>query len=211
MGSMTEPPVTADHFEEIVPGVLHWRVSNPNIGGGTSASHAVRTGSGETVVLDPVPLADAALEALAPITAIVLTAATHQRAAWRYRRQFHVPVYLPQGSRETDEEPDEHYGAGDLLPGELEAVHVPGPEDPHFALLRRAPPAVLFCPDLLMVEKGELVFVPAEYHENPKETRRSVERLLELDFDVLCLDHGPPLLDDPKESLRELLAVTRAW
>ena len=208
---MTEPPVTADHVEEVVPGVLHWRVANPNIGGGTSASHAVRTGSGETVLIDPVPLADDALEALGPIAAILLTAATHQRAAWRYRRRFGAPVYLPLRSRETDEEADERYGAGDVLPGELEAVHVPGPEEPHFALLRRAAPAVLFCPDLVMVEKGELVFVPAEYHEDPKETRRSVERLLELDFDVLCLDHGPPLLDDPKESLRELLAVTRAW
>lgn len=208
---MTEPPVTADHAEEVVQGVLHWRVANPNIGGGTSSSHAVRTGSGEAVLIDPVPLAEDALEALAPIGAILLTAATHQRAAWRYRAQFGAPVYLPTGSRETEEEPDEHYAAGDVLPGELEAVHVPGPEDPHFALLRRAQPAVLFCPDLLMVEKEELVFVPAEYHEDPKETRRSVERLLELDFDVLCLDHGPPLLDDPKESLRELLAVTRAW
>jgi hypothetical protein len=62
-----------------------------------------------------------------------------------------------------------------------------------------------------MIDRGELVFVPGEYHEDPNETRRSVERLLELPFDVLCLDHGPPLLDDPKESLRELLAVTRVW
>ena len=211
MTSMAEPPVTADGVEEVVPGILHWRVANPNIGGGTSASHAVRTGSGTTVLIDPVPLADDALDGLAPVTAIVLTAATHQRAAWRYRRRFGAPVYLPRGSRETDEQPDEHYGDGDLLPGELEAVHVPGPEDPHYALLRREKPSVLFCPDLVMVEKEELVFVPGEYHEDAKETRRSVERLLEVPFDVLCLDHGPPLLDDPKESLRQLLAVTRAW
>lgn len=208
---MTEPPVTADHVEEVVPGVLHWRVANPNIGGDTSASHAVRGDTGETVLIDPVPLADEALEELEPVTAILLTAACHQRAAWRYRRRFQAPVYLPHGSRATEEEPDEHYGAGDVLPAELEAVHVPGPEDPHFALLRREEPSVLFCPDLVMVENGQLVFVPGEYHEDPKETRRSVERLLELPFDVLCLDHGPPFLDDPKESLRQLLAVTRAW
>jgi glyoxylase-like metal-dependent hydrolase (beta-lactamase superfamily II) len=171
----------------------------------------VRTDTGETVLIDPVPLANDALEELEPVGAIVLTAACHQRSAWRYRRRFGARVHLPEGSRETEEEPDERYREGDVLPGGLEAVHVPGPEDPHFALLRHEEPAVLFCPDLLMVDDDELVFVPGEYHEDAKETRRSVERLLELPFDVLCLDHGPPFLEDPKESLRQLLAVTRAW
>jgi hypothetical protein len=125
---MAEPPVTADHVEEVVPGVFHWRVANPNIGGGTSSSHAVRTDSGESVLIDPVPLAEELLESLAPVRSIVLTAACHQRAAWRYRRRFEAPVYLPRGSRATEEEPDERYGPGDALPGGLEAVHVPGPE-----------------------------------------------------------------------------------
>lgn len=207
---MAEPPVVADAMQEVVAGVFHWSVANPRIGGMTSASHAVRTDSGESVLVDPVRLADEHLETLQPIATIVLTAATHQRAAWRYREQFGATVYLPAGSRETDGEPDRHYGAGDVLPGGLEAIHTPGPEEPHYALLKRDD-GVLFCPDLVMVEDGDLVFVPGEYHEDPKETRRSVERLLELPFDVLCLDHGPPYLDDPKESLRELLAVTRAW
>jgi glyoxylase-like metal-dependent hydrolase (beta-lactamase superfamily II) len=207
---VAEPPVVADTLQEVVPGVFHWSVANPNIGDATSASHAVRTPEGESVFIDPVRLAPDPLEKLSPVTAIVLTAATHQRAAWRYRKQFGATVYLPEGSRETDEQPDEHYAAGDVLPGGLEAVHTPGPEEPHYALLKRDE-SVLFCPDLLMVEDGDLVFVPGEYHEDPKQTRRSVESLLELPFDVLCLDHGPPFLDDPKESLRQLLAVTRAW
>jgi glyoxylase-like metal-dependent hydrolase (beta-lactamase superfamily II) len=207
---VAEPPAVADTLQEVVPGVFHWSVANRRIGGMTSASHAVRTDSGESVLIDPVRLADERLDTLEPITTIILTAATHQRAAWRYRKRFGATVYLPSGSRETDEEPDEHYGAGDVLPGGLEAVHTPGPEDPHYALLKHDA-GVLFCPDLVMVEDGYLVFVPGEFHDDPNETRRSVERLLELPFDVLCLDHGPPFLDDPKESLRQLLAVTRAW
>jgi glyoxylase-like metal-dependent hydrolase (beta-lactamase superfamily II) len=207
---MAEPPAVAEKLQEVVPGVFHWSVENTRIGGVTSASHAVRTSEGESVLIDPVRLDDDALETLTPVSAIVVTAATHQRASWRYRRQFGVPVYLPRGSRATEEAPDEHYGAGDTLPGGLEAVHTPGPEEPHYTLLKRDA-RVLFCPDLVMVDRGELVFVPGEYHEDPNETRRSVERLLELPFDVLCLDHGPPLLDDPKESLVQLLAVTKVW
>jgi glyoxylase-like metal-dependent hydrolase (beta-lactamase superfamily II) len=207
---VTEPPAVAEQLREVVPGVFHWSVRNSRIGGATSASHAVRGSTGETVLIDPVRLADDALAALTPVTAIVLTAATHQRASWRYRRQFDARVYLPRGSRVTDEEPDEHYGAGDVLPGELEAVHTPGPEDPHYALLRSEAPGVLFCPDLVMLEQDELLFVPAEFHEDGEETRRSVERLLDLPFEVLCLDHGPPITHDPKRSLRRLLAKAGA-
>jgi glyoxylase-like metal-dependent hydrolase (beta-lactamase superfamily II) len=207
---VAEPPAVAEAFREVAPGVFHWSVENTRIGGATSASHAVRSSTGETVLIDPVRLAYDVLETLAPVTAIVLTAATHQRAAWRYRRRFEARVYLPRGSRATDEEPDEHYGTGDVLPGELEAVHTPGPEDPHYALLRREAPGILFCPDLLMVEGDELTFVPAEFHEDGEETRRSVERLLGLPFEVLCLDHGPPITDDPKASLRRLLGEAGA-
>jgi glyoxylase-like metal-dependent hydrolase (beta-lactamase superfamily II) len=210
MDGMAEPPAVADELQEVVPGVFHWNVANPSLGGLTSASHAVRTESGDCVLIDPVRLADEPLERLTPVAAIVLTAATHQRAAWRYRKQFGATVYLPASSRATDEEPDVSYVAGEVLPGGLETVHTPGPEEPHYALLKRDA-RVLFCPDLVMVEDGELVFVPGEYHEDPSRTRESVERLLELPFDVLCLDHGPPFLDDPKESLRQLLAITRAW
>jgi glyoxylase-like metal-dependent hydrolase (beta-lactamase superfamily II) len=207
---MAEPPAVAEKLQEVVPDVFHWSVANPRLGGVASASHAVRTDSGESVLIDPVRLTDERLQTLTPVSAIALTAATHQRSAWRYRKQFGATVYLPAGSRATEEEPDVSYAAGDVLPGGLEAVHTPGPEEPHYALLKRDA-RVLFCPDLVMVDDGELVFVPGEYHEDPKQTRESVERLLELPFDVLCLDHGPPFLDDPKESLRQLLAVTRAW
>ena len=184
MDGVAEPPVVADHLEEVVPGVFHWSAANPRIGGTQSASHAVRTESGETVLIDP----------------------THQRASWRYRKVFGAAVFLPKGSRATEEKPDEQYGAGDVLPGPLEAVHTPGPEDPHYALLRRETPSVLFCPDLVQVENDELALVPGEYQDDPDEARRSIERLLELPFEVLCLDHGSPLTNDPKTALRTLLA-----
>ena len=193
----------------MVPGVFSWHVPNELIGGQTSASHAVSGESGAFVLVDPVQLADAELSRLEPVEAIVLTAACHQRSAWRYRKRFGVPVHLPVGSRETDEEPDAHYGDGDVLPGGLVAVHAPGPEQPHYALLLERSPGVLFCPDQLMRgPDGTLGLVPGEYHEDPAETRRTVERLLELPFSVLCLDHGAPIVDDPKRAIRKLLAAT---
>lgn len=205
---MSEPKEVAADLEEIAPGLYHWRIENESIGGDLSAAHAVRDDRG-CVLIDPLPLADDALGELEPVTAIVLTAATHQRSAWRYRRRFEVPVWLPEGSRATDEDADELYRADTLLPGGLQAVHTPGPELPHYSLFLERDPGVLFSPDLVMHDRqGDLVFVPAKFHDDPEETRRSVERSLELDFGFLCLAHGAPLTDDPHGALRELLDRT---
>jgi glyoxylase-like metal-dependent hydrolase (beta-lactamase superfamily II) len=202
---VTEPRETAESIDQIAEGVWHWRIRNSRIGGTVSSSHAVSAADG-SVLVDPVRLDDDALAQLREPKAIVLTAACHQRSAWRYRAELGLEVWLPEGSRATDEEPDRHYSADDLLPGGLRAVHTPGPEKPHYCLLLEREPRVVFCSDLLMGD-GALELVPGAYHEDPDETRRSVERLLDLDFSILCLAHGPPVSDDPKQAIRDLLAA----
>jgi glyoxylase-like metal-dependent hydrolase (beta-lactamase superfamily II) len=201
--SVTEPSVVAETLVEVVPGVWHWHLADDRIGGSTSASHAVETPDG-SVLIDPLPLADAALARLVPVAAICLTAQCHQRSAWRYRRRFDARVYAPE-TRPMEEEPDVHYRPGDILPGELRVVHTPGPEEAHYSFLLERQPGVLFCSDLLMITGGVLTFVPFEYHDDPQQTRRSTASLLSLDFDVLCLDHGEPVTADPKGAIRRLL------
>jgi hypothetical protein len=205
---MTEPREIAGQVEEVASGVFHWRISNSAIGGETSSSHAVVEGD-SCVFIDPVRLADEALETLPPPSAILLSARCHQRAAWRYRARFGASVWLPADATAGDEEADERYAEGDVLPCGLRAVRTPGPEWPHYSLLLERDSGVLFVSDLVSSHgDGELDFVPFEYHEDPAATRRSTERLLELPFAVLCLDHGVPLNDDPKAALRRLLERT---
>jgi hypothetical protein len=202
---MSEPREVAERTEEVCAGICYWRIHNSAIGGAISSSHAVIEGAG-SVLIDPVRLADEALAALPRPSAIVLTAKCHQRAAWRYRAQFGAPVWLPADAPAADAEPDHRYEDGDTLPGGLLAIRTPGPEWPHYSLLLEREPGVLFCSDLISNEgSGELRFVPAEYHEDPAETRRSVERLLEVPFAILCLDHGAPISHDPKEAMQRLL------
>jgi len=45
-------------------------------------------------------------------------------------------------------------------------------------------------------------------HDDPPTTRKSVERLLGLDFEILCFDHGTPLYEEPKAAIRALLERT---
>ena len=130
-------------------------------------------------------------------------------SAWRYRTELGIEVWLPEDARAGDEEPDRRFAEGDTLPGGLLAIRTPGPEWPHYSFLLEREPGVLFCSDLIGNDGDrELHFVPPEYHEDPAETRRSVERLLDLPFSTLCLAHGAPITDDPKGALRQLLGAT---
>jgi glyoxylase-like metal-dependent hydrolase (beta-lactamase superfamily II) len=201
---MTEPVEVAERAEQVVDGVWHWRIANRNIGGATSSCQRMEHG-GQVVLIDPVQLADAAWVDLPAPQAIVLTAKVHQRSAWHYRKRFGAEVWAPAGTRPTDESPDHLYGEGDELPGGLRPLRTPGPEEVHFCLLSGHGPGVLFCSDLLSVRDRRLEFVPLEYHDDPDGTRRSVEGLLDQPFSVLCLDHGAPIADGPKDAIRDLL------
>jgi glyoxylase-like metal-dependent hydrolase (beta-lactamase superfamily II) len=206
LSAVSEPRDVAQSVEEVVPGVFHWHVSDDRIGGFISAAHAVATGEG-TVLIDPLPLAADALAGLGTVSAIVLTSGGHQRSAWRLRRELGAPVSAPALSRTLEEEPDARYRDGDRLPGGLLAVFTPGAGTTQHTLLL-AEPAVAFVSDLLVLQPGRrLELIPAEYAHDVEEARRSVEKLLELPFTVLCLAHGTPVRDDAKAAIRAALAL----
>jgi glyoxylase-like metal-dependent hydrolase (beta-lactamase superfamily II) len=204
---MSEPREIADRAERVIDGLWHWSIANSAIGGAMSSSQAVAVDGG-SVLIDPVRLRPDELDALPRPVGVLLTAKCHQRSAWRYRAEFGIEVWAPEGAPATDEEPDRRYAEGDILPGGLRALCTPGPEPVHYCLLREAVPRILFCSDLLMGDgTGGLAFVPGEYHDDPGETRRSVERIRGLEFDVLCLDHGRPVTEDPRRAIAAMLAA----
>jgi len=206
---MSEPKAVAPDAEEVVPGVWYWSIADDRIGGHFSAAHALGTTDG-TVLIDPLPIAPAGLERLGTVSAICLTTSSHQRSAWRYRRDYGVAVWAPALARTFDEQPDRRYGDGDELPGGLRAVFTPGAGTSQHALIATEP-AVAFVPDLLVHQPGEpLGLIPSEYAHDVDEARRSVEGLLELPFDTLCMGHGTPIADDPKGAIRALLTSREA-
>jgi glyoxylase-like metal-dependent hydrolase (beta-lactamase superfamily II) len=200
---VSEPQAVADGIEEVTPGVWWWSVHDDRIDFLSSALAVA--GPDGTVLIDPLRLTVAALAELGDVGAICLTAGTHQRSAWRYRRELGAKVYAPALARQIEEEPDVRYGDGDELPGGLRAVFTPGAgTTQHTFLLERE--GMAFVPDLFthLPERG-LRLVRDEYMHDPAEARRSIRRLLDLPFSILCLDHGAPLADDPKSAIQELL------
>lgn len=203
--AVAEPSTVAASVEEIVPGVFHWMLEDDRIGGFWSSAHAVSDGDG-VVLIDPLPLAEEAMGRLGSVEAIVLTSGAHQRSAWRLRRELSVAVYAPEQVREVEEEPDVRYREADPLPGDLQAIFAPGPgTTQHLLLLRRAG-GVLFTGDTVVSSpRRGLSWVPEQFDPDRNQTRQTTRRLLDLDFAVLCVGHGPPVTDDPKRRIEELL------
>ena len=202
---MSEPRTTATSVSEVAPGVWHWHIFDERIGGHISAAHAVRSDQG-VVVIDPLPLAPEALQALGTVEAVCLTASGHQRSAWRLRRELGARVWAPMLATELEEEPDERYSEGER-PGGLLAYFTPGAGTRQHSLLLEQSGGVLFTPDLFAhPPDGELAFVSAQYMHDPEQARRTAQALLELDFAVLCTSHGLPVTEDPKAAIQAAIA-----
>jgi len=86
------------------------------------------------------------------------------------------------------------------------AVFTPGAGTTQHTLVREGEPDVVFCPDLLVRPEGEGALVRVEEY-NPEKARRSIGRLLELPFSLLCLTHGGIVSEDPKAAIRATLTA----
>jgi glyoxylase-like metal-dependent hydrolase (beta-lactamase superfamily II) len=201
---VSEPKTVATSIEEVIPGVWRWSIHDERIDF-VGAAYAVKTNDG-VVMIDPLPLEAAPLAELGQVEAIVLTCGSHQRSAWRYRRELGATVYAPALSKEIDEEPDVRYGDGDMLPGDLHAVFTPGVGTTQHTLLLAGDPAIAFLADtLLQYPDGRVGMVSERFIYDLEEAKRTLGKLLELDFDVMCLAHGGVLSDDPKAAIQAVL------
>ncbi len=191
---MSEPTAQAASVLRIAPGLLHWTIHDERIDF-RSEAYAIDSG-GRHLLIDPLPVTEHAQYELEPVDRIVITGGFHQRAAWSFRRRYGAEVFAPRGAIGLAERPDGEYDDGAWLVPGLRALHRPGPTQPHFVLDWDGPAGrVLFCADLLMREAdGPFHFVPDEHQDDPLETRRSVERLVDGCYDALCPAHGAPAL-----------------
>ena len=103
----------------------------------------------------------------------------------------------------TDLRPDVKLRGGELFEG-LRVIHTPGHTRGSICLLDEKT-GTLFVGDLVVERDGELEEVPHHYSLDPEMNRRSIAKLLDLEFENLLPAHGKPLLGNGKEQLRELV------
>jgi hypothetical protein len=196
---------------EIAPGLWHWTAHYEKIGMGVSSYYL----QNERVLIDAMVPASG-LEWFSEHGTpehILLSNRHHDRHAWRLREAFGCSVHCARsGLHELEGRgPVEPFEPGDQLPGGVIAYEVDAICPDETALFIPAHRA-LACADGVVRWAGEdeLSFVPDHLMDAPEQTksglRDAYRRLLDLDFDLLLLAHGDPIVGGGKQALRAFVA-----
>ena len=197
----------AEEFQALSDTLRYWSVYEPAVKCeiGCAAIHAV---SG-WVVIDPVPLADAAWQELlgeAALRAILLTNGNHVRDSEALREKHQVPVVTAPDTRRdiTELRPDITLLPNELLYG-VTAIPIPGATPGETAFYSKTGVMILGDAVINVSTESGLEFLPDKYCSDAKQSRDSLKKLLAFDFHTLILAHGAPVTTRAKEKLAALL------
>lgn len=197
-------------MQEIVPGLWHWRARHEHIQMEVSSYYL----AGERVAIDALIPAEGLewFEEHGTPAHVLLTNRHHDRHAWRLRDAFGCTVHcVSAGLGELRGRGEvEAFEFGDELPGGVRAFEV-GAICPDETALHIPAHRALACADGVVRWRGgdPLDFVPDQLMDDPEQTkaglRDAYRRLLALDFDVLLLAHGDPVVGGARQALREFV------
>jgi hypothetical protein len=198
-------------MNEIGPGLWHWTARHPHIGSEVSSYYLLS----ERVLIDPLipPEGIEWFDQNGAPEHVLLTNRHHDRDSWRLHEAFGCTVHcVRNGLYELDGRgPVEAFDFGDELPGGV-VVHEVDAICPDETALHITGHGALACADgVVRFRAGdELAFVPDSLMDEPEDTKRGLreayERLLDLDFELLLLAHGQPVVGGGRDALRKFVA-----
>jgi glyoxylase-like metal-dependent hydrolase (beta-lactamase superfamily II) len=214
-----------------LPGNLE-TISIPGLAGKQipAAMHAVQTEEG-LVLIDPFNLScetTRQLEAIGTPGHVLITNLNHDRDAMDYRRRYGAKIW---GHRDLSNyfkfKFDFVFDDGDTVPGDLEAILLPGTFRGETVFLDSREGGSLIAGDAIFnVNLDEfglagnamgaigwpdgLSTMPRFLMRDEKRAIKSYEQLLERDFTRIFMTHGKPVLDDAKAPLRTALKEYRS-
>jgi hypothetical protein len=192
---------------EIAPGLWHWTARRESIGADVSSYYL----ESERVLIDPMIPCDGLdwFDAHGTPEHAILTNRHHDRDAWRLHAAVGLTVHCVRtGLHELEGRgPVEGFEFGDELPGGVTAHEVDAicPDETALHIPRHR---ALACADGVVRWRGDdrLQFVPDYLMDDPAQTkahlREAYRGLLGLDFELLLLAHGRPVVGDAPQALR---------
>jgi len=195
-------------MREILTGIFTWPwFSEPH--GYNFNGHFIRHADGNLCV-DPVEPSDEDLTELARqgVARILITNRNHSRAANKIRaltgaRTAIHPADAAHASKEGAEL-DDQLNPGDKV-GPFVVLDAPG-KSLGEVVLHWPERKILLVGDAVVGDPpGKCKLLPDKVVDDPPRLRDSVRQLLALDFDVLLVGDGEPILQSAKERLRELV------
>jgi glyoxylase-like metal-dependent hydrolase (beta-lactamase superfamily II) len=198
---------------EVIAGIQHWSAPHPNHGKLVHSHYLAE----QRAAIDPIG-ADGVADALrraGGVEQVILSNRHHLRGAERIAAEFDAAIRVPEAGLHEFQGPGSPeviaYGWGDEVMDGVVAHEVGSLAPDDGALQISIGPGALALADSLMADDDGLGFVPDGLMDDPERTKEGLlaafRRLLELEFDVLLLAHGPPL---PAGGRAALAAFTEA-
>lgn len=202
-----ERSAAADQVRIITPSLISWSVYDSTVKTRLT-SQALATSEGWWVV-DPVPLQKDEADRFFqkdPLLGFLLTSNHHERSCRSWIRSGAVHAHEATLGR-MERNPDFFFHDGEKLKGGIDVVDIPGITFGECCFYHREQKILLMGDALIHLSETGFAFLPDQYCSDRMLARKSLKRLLDLDFDIMTFAHGEPLIDQPKQKLRQLLSV----
>ena len=198
-------------MREILPGLWHWTAFYEHIGAPVGSHYL----AAERVLIDPMipPEGVDWFRQHGEPEHVLMSNRHHDRDAWRLRDEFGCTVHcVRNGMYEIEGRgPAEPFDFGDELPGGVVVYEVDAicPDETALHIPRHR---ALACADGVVQSRAAdgLRFVSDGLMDDPERTKRGLRdaytRLLDLDFDVLLLAHGDPIVGGARDALRKFVS-----
>ncbi len=195
-------------MREVVGNILTWSwFSEPH--GYDFNGHLIRHPGGN-ICIDPVEPTEDDLNAIAQagVAQILLTNRNHSRAANRVRARTGARTVIHASdadhARNQGTELDDGLNLGDTV-GPFEVVDAAGKSPGEVALLWPDRRILIVGDAIIGNPPGQCGLLPERVMDDPSRLRGSLRKLLDLDFDILLVGDGEPILRDAKARLKELV------
>jgi glyoxylase-like metal-dependent hydrolase (beta-lactamase superfamily II) len=197
-------------MREILPDIFTWsRLSEPH--GYDFNGYLIRSADGN-LCIDPVEPSDDDATELGRhgVAKVLITNRNHARAANLVRQRTGARVAIhPEDAahaRSQGTELDDELHVGDKI-GPLRTIGVAG-KSPGEAAFHWSEMRLLIVGDAVIGNPpGHCGLLRDAVMDEPLRLRESVRGLLDLDFDILLVGDGEPILQDAKARLKELVAT----
>lgn len=186
-------------------------------------SHAIHLPDEDTFILvDPLLMSDQVamgIERIATPTHILLTCENHVRASAIYRDRWGCRIWGNEVERDKFEiKLDGFFQDRQRLWNQIELITIPDVKFFETAFLIKDGEDILILGDLLAggrmdagIPDGEFAVEAPEYVSNLAKARKSLYRLLDFQFGIMCFAHGTPVRDNPYEKLQAYLDTDQVW
>jgi glyoxylase-like metal-dependent hydrolase (beta-lactamase superfamily II) len=197
-------------MREILTDIFTWPwFSEPH--GYNFNGHFIRHADGNLCV-DPVEPSDADLAEMAKlgVARILVTNRNHSRAANKIRARTGARTAIHPAdaahARSEGAELDDQLNPGDKV-GPFVVIVAPGKSQGEVVLHWPARRILLVGDAVVGDPPGKCKLLPDKVVDDPSRLRDSVRQLLALDFEILLVGDGVPVLQSAKDRLRELVAT----